>query len=515
MVPRALRALFVTGLLSLILSPTTSRAEESHPGLAAESLYAEAVIAHNKKDFARSIVAVEELLKANPKHIEALQLLALNYKALGKTDGAYNTYRTLVTLSPESKRGPYYFELGTILHTRKQYAYAKPLFRRAISARFNIAPSHLFLGLEEFQDGQYPQAEDSFRVVARERDPDLSAIGYYYLGIIQLKLGNGGLGLGDLIEAKNAAERAPPESTSTHEMGKAAEKLVAPFDKGQWFASATVIPQFDSNVAISPVSGFGATGVYALKTNYTAGGGYLTSPIRLFQFVGSLRAAGNFNFLNATSSYNFHNFTGSVYLTHKPMGRFSFGIKGDTTMTFQCMTSDDGLGCTNRPFAIVGDPGLYLRWQPNGIFQVQWDLGARISHFFSSSDFSGLSPYTRAVFRVRTPTAFFNPGWTIGTEFNYAATDIWRYIAPSFELNNSIRLGASDTLVLSGTLSGYRYAWWSRIDGNIVLRVANVWNITPHWSLLADLSYTVNTSSESASYSYNRYTLGIGAGWSL
>lgn len=500
-------------LILLCLWAFPSLAEESHPGLQAESTYAEAVLAYNRKDYSAAKVLVEGLIKSDPKHVDSLQLLALIYRSQGKPEMAYGAYRALVQLKPESERGPYYFELASILYGKKQFAQARPLFQRAIWRKFNITPSHLFMGLIDFNDNRFASALDHFEVVAADRDPDMSAIGHYYVGTILLKSGAGGLGLGEILEARAAADRAPPESASTKSLGEAASKIVAPFDKGQWFASATLIPQFDSNVSLFPISSPGATGLWTIRTNYTAGGGYVTSPMRLFQFVASARAFGNLNFVPGTEVYNFHNFSPAFYVTYKPMGRISVGMKAEGTITFQYGTTD-GVTYANRPFAFIADSGLFLRWQPTPRFQLQWDAGFRPQLYVSSPDFTGWATYTRVSSRITSQFSAVNPGFGISAEFNYAAGDTWRYAAPSVELNNLFRIGSRDNLIVGATLTGYRYSWWSRLDGNLVMRASNVFTVSKYFTWLLDLSYTVNTSTE-APYSYNRWTAGTGVGFAL
>ncbi len=490
-------------------------AEESHPGLAAEAEYAEAVLAYNKKDYKAALAALNHIVKLQPRNAEALQLLALTYKTLGDTPHAYGAYRSLYLIQPPAQQGAAAFEMGVILYQQKKYPPAQSLFRQAVRLRFNPGPSHLFLGLMAFSNSQFSQAEGHFGYIARQPDPELSAVGHYYLGTIYLKNGFGGLGLGELIAASRIADRAPPESTTAKDIGKAAKKIVQPFDKGQWFASVTLIPQFDSNVGVLPVSGPGVTGLWTLRTNYSGGGGWMSSPMRLFQFVGSLRAAGNFNLLplgSTVANYNYHNVTPSIYLTYDPMAHVSIGARAEGTFTINY--SDDGTGGANRPFAMSGDGGLFLRWQPTGRFMLQLDGDIKPAYFFTNTDFTGWTASTKLSARIQSQWPLLNPGMSGGMDYNVTASDTWRYLAPAAEINNLFKIGSSNNLITSVGLTGYYYAWTARRDGNLVMRISDVHTIKKNWSILLDLSYTVNTSTE-PTYSYNRYTIGLGAGWSL
>src|SRR4051812_37216885 len=93
----------------LILIGNLARAEESHPGLAAEAMYAEALLAYNTKKIDEAGRILDEVLKLDPNHLSALEMRALTLKIQGDDVKAVRIYKQLLKVKPEAERGPYYF----------------------------------------------------------------------------------------------------------------------------------------------------------------------------------------------------------------------------------------------------------------------------------------------------------------------------------------------------------------------------------------------------------------------
>ena len=160
---RILLTIFYTLSLCAI-SPITMAieapdAQESHPGIGRESRYAEAVIAYNKKQTGEAVKILDELLKESPKNIEYLELKALALKGKGDEKASLTVYWMLYKEKPEKERGPYAYEIATILEKQKRTAEAKPYFLKSAELGFNVAASNLYIGLGEFNAGHYTDAE--------------------------------------------------------------------------------------------------------------------------------------------------------------------------------------------------------------------------------------------------------------------------------------------------------------------------------------------------------------------
>lgn len=511
-------------LAALFLGPTLApvplaRAEEAHPGQRLETLYSEAVIAYNKKDYARSMTVINELLALNPKNFEALQLKALTAKATKNDTEAIKVYNQLLALKPESERGPYYFELGVIYDQHKQTQWARPYFQRAILRKFNVEASHLFLALEYFNAGDSNAAERHFDVVADSANSEMRAVGRYYRAIILLKAGFGSLGLGDLIEAREAAD-ATKDSATAKNISAAAVKMLAPFDKPQWFGNLTLFPQYDSNLSQATTANAAASGISAIKGNLSGGFGRVGSPMGSWQTVASLRGTANYNVGvqgTGANDYQYLTATPSIYVSRKPMGRSVFGFKLEPTITGQYGSTSSGT-IVPELYSVTGDVGIFWRLQAGKSFQLQFDWGSHPQYYFTSGDYTSFANgYFTFSGKSLGNSFIFNPGFNLGGEYNGATGSSAAYIQGNAGVSNTMKFGADDQAILSFNGAYYNYMRSSpaRTDTNLLGRLTYIHNFTPTWSLSFDGSYTMNISSEATSYTYNRFTAGLGLSWTL
>lgn len=498
-----------------ILAPSPpARAEESHPGISVEPLYSEAVIAYNKRKSDEALRILNQLLKQDPRHVDALQLKALTLKTMGDDREAIDTYTRLIPLKPAKETGPYHFELGVIYNRQKKPAVAEKHFLRAIALGTNVTASHLFLGIAKFSAGRLSEAETHFDVVSGDSEAELRMIGNYYLGLIHLKNGNGSIGLGKLVEARSIGGGLKDNPTAMN-ITASTESMLSPFDKGQWFLTANLLPQFDSNVSLTPVAGPAPTGSASLKANAAAGGGWMSSAMRPWQWVGSLRASMNLNSNGTTASSQYASLNPTFYLTRAPLSSTPHGIKIDYTYTVQSTAAADGSYAfrPTYPFAHILDVSPYLRWAPSNRVQYQLDLGVRRHYYPYTSDYSGNTQYARVSGRFETGNRFLNPGATLSLE-NVDTRGAMTNLIATVDVNNMIRFNATSSLYVDVSVAGYSYYNSTRRDGNLAIHPTYTWNFMPRWSALIDLSYVINTSSD-GNFSYNRWTSGVGVSWSL
>ena len=502
-------------VISLLLtSAAAARAEESHPGISVEPLYSEAVIAYNKKKTDEALRILNDLLRQDPKHVDALQLKALTLKTKGDDQEAVDTYTRLISLKPEKETGPYHFELGVIHNRQKKPALAETHFRRAIELGTNVTASHLFLGIAKFGSGRLAEAEEHFDVVTGDSEAELRMIGYYYLGLINLKNGNGSIGLGKLVEARSIGSGLKDNPTAKN-ITASTEAMLGPFDKGQWFLTANFLPQFDSNVSLTPVAGPAPTGSASLKGNVAAGGGWMSSAMSTWQWVASLRSSLNINSNGATATSQYASLNPTIYLTRNPLTRMPHGLKVDYTYTLQSTAGSDGSYAfrPTYPFAHILDVGPYIRWVPSNRTQYELGAGLKRNYYPYTPDYSGDSKYARLSGKFETGNRYLNPAGSVSLEHVNAQSNLSN-VATTIDLNNTIRFDANNLLFIDVAVSEYAYYSSTRRDGNLVIHPTYTWNFMPHWSALGDLSYTINTSND-GTYSYNRWTAGVGVSWSL
>ncbi|MGZ3687080.1 MAG: tetratricopeptide repeat protein [Bdellovibrionota bacterium] len=509
-VRRDLRAVAIGLLIFLALfSGRPALAEESHPGLMAEALYAEAVLAFNRKQSDKALKILNDLLAENPKHVEALQLKALTLKGSGNDAQAIDTYTRLIQLQPEKNRGPYYFELAVIYYRQKRIELARPLFQKAIALDFNAGASHLFLGLADFNAGKLNESEAHFDQVVHESDSEVRMVAYYYRGLINLKNSYGTLAMGDLIEARDIA-LSVSGTPMAGDIASSTSKLLAPFDKGQWFATFLFLPQYDSNISTA-VFQTGSSGLAAVMGNLTAGAGWVSSPLKKAQVVLGLKEQLNAGVVPSdptqSLNYSYWTQTASFYLNYKPLARHSFGIKIEPSYR----TLLQGMA----PFSLGGEAGPYYRIQATPHLQFMLEGYARPSLYFTQTDYTGIDSIVRFSTKYESDNRFFNPAGNLFFEYDSTSGNIGTFWSSGVELSNTFRFTPKNTGVLSVDLANFSYYLVSRQDSNFVTHASWVTQLNSHWSILGDAAFIWNNSNLNLTYTYIRWTVGAGVSWTL
>lgn len=502
-------------LLCLALGPRgLALAEDSHPGIGIESMYSEAVLAYNRKQGAEALRILDELLKAAPNHVEALELKALTLKTKGDDARSLEVYQRLVSLKAPGERGPYHFEIGVILHRQKKFEVAKPHFRKAIELRFNDVTSHLFLGLMAFSAGELSAAQESFAVVKSSAADELRVVARYYLGLIHFKNGYGPGGTSELTAARELASELP-ESKMARDIHAAAEKILAPFNREQNFAHASLMGQYDSNISLLPATG--ASGKATPKLNLAGGFGRMGSPMATIQWVVAYRLLFNRNLSDEARDYEFFTNIPSFYLNYKPLGTTTAGLKAEGSFAFQNQAESPGSASRIfRKYNLGADLGLYVKHQLDRHAQLQLDAGIRPQRYFSESGLNGNTFLGRLGFRREFSRAL-NPSFSASLERNGAAAADSRYLAVGGGIANVLRLDGDlvVNLSLDYLSTAYRESSAGRADRSLSARASFSRPLGARFSLVGEGSFTHNVSSVAETYSYQRALFGLGVSWVL
>lgn len=516
------RLSFFLGLMALGAWPASgARAEEAHPGIGVESMYSEAVLAYNRKQSDEAVSILDRLLQGQPNHVEALELKALALKEKGKDAQSLDVYRKLLELKPPHERGPYHFQVGVIFNDEKKPELARPHFEQAVLLKFNEVPSHLFLGLISFNAGDFFAAQGHFEQVSKHGSTELKVVARYYLGMVNFKSGFAAGGTSELIAARKLSVEVP-ESKMARDIRGAAEKILEPFNQGQWFANLAVLTGYDSNIAQISTQGqassTASSGMSTPKMTFSGGIGHMDSPLQTMQLVGSLRSSFNRNFNSLTHSYEYASATGSVYLNFTPLQTWSWGLKFEGTSTFQNQLQD---GSTDRylyaPYNFSGETGAFFRNNWDRYNQYQLDLYLRPAKYVSDDSQTGHSLYARGSWRHDTGSKAWNPGSYLSVEKSTTTSLDYGYQSVGAGVYDVLRPGTRDTINLSLDIyqRNYPQASLARTDRNFVLRTNLVHALMGRYSILGDLSYTKNISTIEESYSYNEWNFSVGVSWTL
>lgn len=509
-------------------SPTRQTAKkeivESHPGISEEANYAEAVMAFNDKKYPQAITLLDGILKFNPKNIEALELKALSLKIQSKDLDATRIYESLLKLKPEAQRVPYHFELGSILFKNKKSAEAKEHLEKALEKGFNSAACHFFLGLISFEFKRWDEAEGHFSALEAEGSAEFQVAAQYYLGLVYFQNGYGSGATHSLLKASQGAEKIKNSAIAT-QIGAAAKKALAPFDKSQWYANITLLGQYDGNAALIPdeaVSDSQASGRAIPKVMLIAGVGRLSSPLRVAQWTPGLRFTGNKNIKAATQDLEFASTQPSLYLTIHPLAKTHWGLRADGNLTFQ-----NSFTAGYQIFNLGGEIGAFLKSQFSRVIQFALEATFRPNKFYTDKDESpdtnrtGYNVFGRTSLRFDFPGRFFRPDFSMSVEWMRPSGRDFQGINAGFDLGNSMRLTGNDTLTQSVSLTYAVYGNHStapsnlRSDFSYTLKLGYLRVLTTRLSLLADLGYTANISNMSSQYSYTKPSGSLGLSLTL
>jgi tetratricopeptide (TPR) repeat protein len=494
-----------------------SLAEESHPGLEAESLYSEAVLAYNRKQTQEAVEILDQLLKQQPDHIQGLELKALSLKTAGNDVESLETYEHLLQLKPESERGPYYFEAALLYNKFKKIDQARNAFKKSIELNFNRVASELFLGILEFNDGKFYDAESNFKILRDEGTPEYVVVAHYYLGMIYFKRSYAPGGTSEMITAKSQAT-ALPDSKMASDIKTAAEKVLQPFSSSRVFANLTLMMDYDSNVAENPnVSSAetAASNASTTKASLSGGLGFMSSPLAKIQYVPSYRFSYNYNFNADTKEYSFFTNTGSLFMNYNALGETTGGIKLEGNFTFQ----DQPVDSTNpsgsyvyQKYSVGGDLGVFVKTRFKEKFAVNWDLDYKPQTYYISSYLSGGDYSTKVSVNYESQSNYFRPGIVAALEKNQAQSDDWKFMQESLGIYNPIRITGNDTVTLGADIALINYPVSSagRSDTNLILHANWIKLLGRGWTFLGELSYTDNSSNIPETYSYNRLIAGLG-----
>lgn len=516
----------LVSVLHPFLSVDDTFAEESHPGMNAEVLYSEAVIALSRKQTQEALSKLDELLKDNPGNIEALELKALTLKNQGSEALAIESYKKLIQLKPSNERGPYHFELGMIYKRQKNSALARYHFAMALRLKTNPTVSRFFLGTLNFEEGRYSNAELHFRRVVRDDSGEMKLIAHYYLGLIELKSGYSLGATRDLREARNLASTMP-DNKNAQEIQTAASQILDPFSQSQWFANISMLSGYDSNVSQIPTSLSSASqtsGKSTGKTTLSVGAGRMTAPMDTVQYVGSYRFNINKNFSSDTRTYEFATNTVSLFVNYLPLNPTQGGLKLEGNFMFQnqvqdgASTTDANARYSYGKYNLSAEIGPFFRYQPSRQISTELDVYFRPQKYYVDDGESGLTIFTRASGRFDYGHKWFNPSASLSYESNKANSGTYRENTIGIGASNLFKITPVDNLGFYFDFLSTKYPNFStdiRTDKNYAFRLNHAHTFNSKWTLLVDLSYSTNRSSIPDTYTYNRLQSGLGISWSL
>ncbi len=162
--------------------------------------------------FFASTVAAQ--ISNNSESFETFAAHALSAREAGQMDEAIRNYQAAVRLRPNWEEGWWY--LGTLLYDADHTAEAIPALHRVVELDSNVSAAWAFLGLCEFETGDYPDAFTHLQNAAHlgfAENPEIKRIVLYHLGLLLNLRGEFERGTDLLADASGSS--AVPEQIKT------------------------------------------------------------------------------------------------------------------------------------------------------------------------------------------------------------------------------------------------------------------------------------------------------------
>ncbi len=488
--------------------------------------YAEAVISYNKKDYQASLKALES--------VELLELKALALKSSEKNVEAANLYKKLIKLKQTEKAkpeeiAPYTFELGVIEYRKKNYNEAKKYLDYAANHEFNEGAAHFFLGSMAFQAGNWSDAEEHFDEVLSSSAQDLYPVSNFYLGQAYIKMKQTSRATYQFLAAKNSSEDILGDQDSGKESKAIAEKInsattkvLTPLDKSRFFGSASFLAGYDTNILMIPEESSSASGKSTGKSVIQGGIGYMSSPLRTYQFVPNLRTSINYNLNKDTQAGEYLSNFFNLYVTRMPLAPLHFGIKVQGSYLLQNSDTTKRFGLT--PYSMGGGGGGFIKYELIDKLKMKVEAGYNIDKIpgdniaTDANKRSGSKIDTSVTFNYNQGSRFLNPALRVG--YTIQTTKGTEYDSNNLSVGfiDNMNLTAKLTSMLGVDLGFINYpnrASGKRSDQSLTGRGSLTYKLTKNWNALGEFSYNKNSSNFPTQYNYKRYVFSVGINYTF
>lgn len=502
----ALISFILSGLLSAKLNPQW------------ESTFTEAQIAFASSEHKESLRLLNQILKREPSQKESLELQAEIYQSLGNWKEAGKSFQRLLASSdPEAKSsmGNYAFKAGEIALKLNKRQLAKNYFNQAILENTEVSASSFSVGKIEFDEKNWAKAREYLREASKSslfRPSAQTLIALTYKNENRVSDA-----LGAFIEAKEAALYQLRSGSLSLERSKllaqdvlkTADRELRSFDRASWTAEVGASSGYDSNVLTMPNSDDAAniSSEGSFKQDLFWRLRYASSPTNPWQYLGTYSGAINHNFNELTRGGQFFSHDITQYITRGYLKRTQFGAKLSGTGLFQYRTD------AYRPFSLSGSVGPFVKTKIEG----GWIWGAesyfsQIRNYLDDSlPFAARRSGWEQNLRTYLAYSGTNPYWAPGV---YLAGTLLRPEGTEFS-GSRINIDFTNAMTLSSSVFiaqsiGALAAWYpnralgERTDQGLNLAVSGGYQATPAFSLIAQLSYDTNFSSD-GNFRYNRY----------
>ena len=177
----------------------------------ADVYVAQAILDFDEKNYQEAIRNLEEALKREPDHVEALYYMGVVHMALRRPEEAVRYLTRAQARSPQDTSIA--FQLGLAYFAQQRYDDAEPLFERVYRADPTIDGLGYYVGFIRYRKKDYRGALEAFRR-GRTSDPQLQQLTRFYTGLSLAVLGLPAQASAEVEQALrpsgSATQSAPP-----------------------------------------------------------------------------------------------------------------------------------------------------------------------------------------------------------------------------------------------------------------------------------------------------------------
>jgi tetratricopeptide (TPR) repeat protein len=230
-------------LLGLAIAPAPAQQPE------ADVFVAQAILAYSDKRYDEALARLQEALKLDPDHVDALYYTGLVRLAQRRPDLAVEPLERARTRAPGSV--PVLHQLGVAYFAREEYDKAQPLLEQVFASQPTADSVGYYVGFLRYRRKDYTGALRAFRANVTS-DPSIEQLTRLYSGLALAVLG-----LPERAAAEvEAAQRIQPTSPLTGPADRLREAMTAARERERRFgAEVRLGGLYDSNVPVTPGAG--------------------------------------------------------------------------------------------------------------------------------------------------------------------------------------------------------------------------------------------------------------------
>jgi tetratricopeptide (TPR) repeat protein len=227
-------------LLSVVPLPAAAQTTE------ADVYVAQAILDFDEKKYQDALANLQEALKRESDHVEALYYMGVVHMALRRPDEAVKYLLRAQQKSPQDTSIA--FQLGLAYFAQQQYDQAEPLFERVFKADPTIEGLGYYVGFIRYRKKDYRGALEAFRA-GRTTDPQLQQLTRFYTGLSLAVLGLPAQASAEVEQALKLA----PGSPLTGPAERLRETIKTAAQQGRRLsASVSLGFLYDDNVIVRP-----------------------------------------------------------------------------------------------------------------------------------------------------------------------------------------------------------------------------------------------------------------------